>query len=93
MTRTLKHFTGRDSSQRVGVTRLRVLALIVSATQRGMPLTFREIGKVLGIAVNAVRGHIVALRRDGMVAPSGGSRTLRASCVFLTMDELEEASR
>ncbi len=89
MTRTLKHFTGRDSSQRVGQTRLRVLAIIVSATQRGMPLTFRELARVLGVTQNAVVGHVRGLRRDGMVAPSGGSRTLRATCAFTPADQLE----
>ncbi len=93
MTRVLKHFTGRDSSQRVGVTRLRVVALIVAGSQRGIPLTFRELARALGVTTNAVVGHVRGLRRDGMVAPGGGgSRTLRATCAFLTMDELE-ASR
>ncbi len=94
MSRILKHFTGRDSSQRVGATRLRVLALIVAGTQRGMPPTYRELARLTHRSLNAVVGHVKGLRRDGMVAPSdGGNRTLRATCVFLTMDQLEEASR
>ncbi len=93
MTRNLKHFTGRDSSQRVGVTRLRVLALIVAGTQRGRPPTIRELCKLTRRSINAVTGHIAALQRDGMVTQEKGrSRTLRSTCAFLTADQLE-ASR
>ncbi len=94
MTRVLKHFTGRDHTQRVGAARLRVLALIVAGTQRGMPPTIRELCKLTRRSINAITSHIAALQRDGMVTwERGRSRTLRATCAFLTMDELEEASR
>ncbi len=93
MSRVLKHFTGRDSSQRVGVTRLRVLALIVAGTQQGRAPTIRELCKLTQRSINAVTCHIAALERDGMVTwEKGRSRTLRATCTFLTADQLE-ASR
>ncbi len=86
-------FTGRHTANRVGPTRLRILALIVAATERGAPLTVRELAKLTGVYVNAVNGHVKALKRDGMVTSDPGQcRTLRATCEFLTLDELEEAS-
>lgn len=49
-----------------GETRTRLLRLI-----RARPLPVSEIAESLGITTNAVRGHLTALERDGLVRPAG----------------------
>jgi len=53
----------------VGTTRARIIDLI-----RRTPTTAMEIARQLELSYNAVRGHLDALQRDGMVRPAGERR-------------------
>jgi predicted ArsR family transcriptional regulator len=52
-----------------GSTRLRVLELLLREDQ-----TVQEVAQEIGVTPNAVRGHIAALERDGLVVQSGARR-------------------
>lgn len=54
----------------IGDTRGRLLALLRRSRQ-----TVSELARVVGISDNAVRGHLAALERDGMVAEAGVRRS------------------
>lgn len=54
----------------VGETRARLLNLV-----RRAALSIAELAEALGISENAVRTHIAAAERDGLVRPSGSQRS------------------
>ena len=73
----------------MGRTRLKVLLAILSAD--GLPPTYREMAKASRTQVNAILGHVKALRRDGWLAEQesrGAGRTLTAKCRFIPADQL-----
>jgi len=53
-----------------GETRTRLLRLV-----RGAALSISELTQALGITHNAVRTHVAALERDGLVRPAGTQRS------------------
>ncbi len=68
------------AGKRLGETRLKILALIV----RDGPMTYRRLGDAIGITHEAVKQHVLALCRDGLVfrEPFAGN-TVVARCRFI----------
>jgi predicted ArsR family transcriptional regulator len=64
--------SGDVAFPRLGETKQRILALL-----RRRPRTIPELAAELGLSPNAVRLHLVALERDGLVAPCGWRPTAR----------------
>jgi|SRR5579875_1064101 len=64
--------SGEVAFPRLGETKQRILALL-----RRRPRTIPELAAELGLSPNAVRLHLVALERDGLVAPHGWRPTVR----------------
>ena len=75
---------------RIGPTRLRVLALVVAARDRGRTPTVKGMARQLGLRVhNGVAVHLRALRRLGLVEwDAGKGGTLRPTCRFVPADAL-----
>jgi predicted ArsR family transcriptional regulator len=67
---------------------------VVAQLRRG-PQTVHELARELGVTGNAVRGHLSALQRDGVVEAMGKQRGLRKPAVLygLTSDAEQQFSR
>jgi predicted ArsR family transcriptional regulator len=57
---------------------------VVAVLRRG-PQTVHELARELGVTGNAVRGHLIALQRDGVVKATGKRRGPRKPSVLYTL--------
>lgn len=76
---------------RIGPTRLLLLARIMEGAARRFPMSFREIQMRMGYqSLNGVAGHVRALRKAGLVRPSGPheKRTLMPAVRFIPAEEI-----
>ncbi len=66
----------------IGTTRLKVL-LMVLRTQ-AYPPTVRSMARELGLHINAIAGHLEALKRDGLITSEPHTaRTWLPACEFI----------
>ena len=71
-----------------GATRLQILEWIMRGN--GIPPTFREMADALGVNINAISAHVVALRKKGLISegPRQAARTMTAKCRWIPEIEL-----
>ena len=71
----------------IGYTRTRLLLLILRHyAERGFGPSIDEMGRATGKTKNGVKGHLNALRREGLVTwEPGKARTVRPTCRFVSL--------
>lgn len=71
------------------LSRWKILGLVLARHAEGRPVTLRWLAREVGQALNNVKGHLVRLRRAGLVTwDEGYGGTLRPTCRVLTAEQL-----